>query len=171
MKYFKLSHLIFTFTIGKYYLVDAGFMLTSGLITPYRGVRYHLKEYSAKNPPQNYKELFNLRHASLRNAIERAFGVLKKRFEIISNSTEPNYGVKAQKLIIFACCILHNYLMSADPNEDLIAEVDAELANQNVSHENHQASRSDRDEVALGGVIKNSAAHQMWSNYETDDLA
>nr|XP_009793836.1 PREDICTED: uncharacterized protein LOC104240661 [Nicotiana sylvestris] len=29
---------------GKYYLVDAGFMLRSGLITPYRGERYHLKE-------------------------------------------------------------------------------------------------------------------------------
>ncbi|CAJ2651574.1 unnamed protein product [Trifolium pratense] len=138
---------------GKYYLVDVGFMLTSGLITPYRGVQYHLKEYSAKNPPQNYKELFNLRHASLRNAIERAFGVLKKRFEIIYNSTEPNSGVKAQKLIIFACCILHNYLMSADPDEDLIAEVDAELANQTVSQENYQASTSDRDEVALGGLM------------------
>ncbi|VFQ80855.1 unnamed protein product [Cuscuta campestris] len=34
---------------GKYYLVDAGFMLTRGLITPYRGVRYHLKEF-AWNP-------------------------------------------------------------------------------------------------------------------------
>ncbi|CAK8541444.1 unnamed protein product [Lathyrus sativus] len=156
---------------GKYYLVDAGFMLTSGLITPYRGVRYHLKEYSARNPPQNSKELFNLRHSSLRNAIERAFGVLKKRFEILSNSTEPNYGVKAQKLIIFACCILHNYLMSVDPDEDLIAEVDAGIANQNVSNDNHQGSRSDRDELALGGVIKDSVAHQMWLNYQNNDLA
>ena len=67
----------------KYYLVDADFMLTNGLITPYRGVRYHLKEYSRTNPPQNYKELFNLRHASLRNVmIERAFGVLKKDFKL-----------------------------------------------------------------------------------------
>jgi len=143
-------------------------MLTSGLITPYRGVRYHLKEFSARNPPLNYKELFNLRHASLRNAIERAFGVLKKRFEILSNSTEPAYGVKAQKLIIFACCILHNYLMSAEPNEDLIAEVDAELANQNASHDNHEESRSDIDEFAQGGIIKNGVAHQMWSNYKNN---
>jgi len=126
-----------------------------------------LKEYSARNPPQNYKELFNLRHASLRNAIERDFGVLKKRFEILSNSTGPTYGVKAQKLIIFACCILHNYLMSAKPKEDLLAElVDAELANQNASHENHQASRSDKDEFARGGIIKNGVAHLMGSNYE-----
>ncbi|KAH7672088.1 hypothetical protein IHE45_09G030500 [Dioscorea alata] len=37
-------------------------MLRSGLITPYRGERYHLKEYS-RNPPRNPRELFNLRHA------------------------------------------------------------------------------------------------------------
>ena len=78
--------------IGKYYLVDAGFMLRSTLLAPYRGVRYHLKEYS-RNPPQNPKELFNLQHASLRNAIERAFGVLKKRFPIMASSNETSYGV------------------------------------------------------------------------------
>lgn len=83
--YFKLSHLLFIFTIGKYYLVDVGFMLTSGLITSYRRVQYHLTEYLAKNSPQNYKELFNHWHSSLRNAIERAYDVLKKRFEILSN--------------------------------------------------------------------------------------
>ncbi|KAG6479385.1 hypothetical protein ZIOFF_062848 [Zingiber officinale] len=70
--------------LGKYYLVDAGFMLKSSLITPYRGERYHLKEYS-RNPPRNARELFNLRHSSLRNAIERTFGVVKKRFAIIRN--------------------------------------------------------------------------------------
>ncbi|KAH0713630.1 hypothetical protein KY289_009589 [Solanum tuberosum] len=37
---------------GKFYLVDAGLMLKSGLITPYRGERYHLKENS-RNPPRN----------------------------------------------------------------------------------------------------------------------
>ncbi|GLT95036.1 hypothetical protein SLE2022_127410 [Rubroshorea leprosula] len=76
---------------GKFYLVDAGFMLKSDLITPYRGVRYHLKEYS-NNPPQNAKELFNLRYAALRNAIERAFGVLKRRFEILR--AEQNHSME-----------------------------------------------------------------------------
>ncbi|KAJ0097942.1 hypothetical protein Patl1_27759 [Pistacia atlantica] len=28
-------------------------MLRSGLITPYRGERYHIKEYSQRNPPRN----------------------------------------------------------------------------------------------------------------------
>lgn len=29
---------------GKYYLADAGYGLKRGLLTPYRGIRYHLKE-------------------------------------------------------------------------------------------------------------------------------
>ncbi|XP_020243516.1 uncharacterized protein LOC109821767 [Asparagus officinalis] len=58
---------------GKYYLADGGYMLKSRIIPPYRGERYHLNEYS-RNPPRT-RELFNLRHVSLRNAIERAFGV------------------------------------------------------------------------------------------------
>ena len=74
--------------LGKYYLADAGFGLKGEFITPYRGVRYHLKEYS-RNSPKDIRELFNLRHSSLRNAIERAFGVLKKRFPIVSSSNEP----------------------------------------------------------------------------------
>jgi len=29
---------------GKYFLVDAGYALRKGFLTPYRGVRYHLRE-------------------------------------------------------------------------------------------------------------------------------
>nr|KAJ0227500.1 hypothetical protein LSAT_V11C100005000 [Lactuca sativa] len=67
---------------GRYYLVDAGLPHSTILMAPYRDVRYHLKEYSTR-APQNARELFNLRHASLRNVIEMAFGVLKRRFLII----------------------------------------------------------------------------------------
>lgn len=31
---------------GKYYLADAGFPACDSLVVPYRGVRYHLKEWS-----------------------------------------------------------------------------------------------------------------------------
>jgi hypothetical protein len=40
----------------KYYLGDAGYMLRSRLLVPYKGVRDHLKKYS-KNPPRTPKEL------------------------------------------------------------------------------------------------------------------
>lgn len=51
--------------------------------------------------------------------MERVIGISKKKSEILPDSIEPNYGVKSKKLIIFTCRILHNYLMSANPNENL----------------------------------------------------
>ena len=38
---------------GKYYLGDAGFALTPWCLTPYRGVRYHLHEWSKSNDRYN----------------------------------------------------------------------------------------------------------------------
>ncbi|KAG5119106.1 hypothetical protein JHK82_033526 [Glycine max] len=59
---------------GKYYLVDCGFPNRRKFLAPYRGVRYHLQDFAGHgNDPENEKELFNLRHASLRNVIERIF--------------------------------------------------------------------------------------------------
>jgi len=34
---------------GKFYLADAGYALTPWCITPYRGVRYHLREWEKSN--------------------------------------------------------------------------------------------------------------------------
>ncbi|GLT95035.1 hypothetical protein SLE2022_127410 [Rubroshorea leprosula] len=113
---------------GKFYLVDAGFMLKSDLITPYRGVRYHLKEYS-NNPPQNAKELFNLRYAAL------------------------------------PCCIIHNFLMGVDPDEELIAEVNMELRNQE-SLQQTRTSREEEEDASRGEMLRDVIAADMWHNYK-----
>ncbi|KAG5232567.1 nuclease HARBI [Salix suchowensis] len=44
------------------------------IISPFHGVRYHLNEFTDR-APENEKELFNLRHSSLRTVIERGFGI------------------------------------------------------------------------------------------------
>ncbi|XP_059634222.1 uncharacterized protein LOC132276683 isoform X1 [Cornus florida] len=147
---------------GKFYLADAGYPLKAGLITPYRGVRYHLKEYASRRP-ENPRELFNLRHASLRNVIERIFGVLKKRFPIIGSSTEPTYDVKTQVDIILACCIIHNYLMGMDPDESLFNEVDRELLNE-TPHEEHGPMERSEDH-SLGEHLRDSITSHMWHDY------
>ena len=69
----------FSIYVGKYYLGDTGYDNKNGILSPYWSVRYHLKEFSDR-PPKNERELFNLRHSSLRTTIEQGFGVLKKRF-------------------------------------------------------------------------------------------
>jgi len=71
--------------VGKFYLEDVGYACHSGFLPPYRGVRYHLSKYGSRNLPTNARELFNLRHSSLRVTVERAFGALKNRFRILDN--------------------------------------------------------------------------------------
>ncbi|KAJ3684161.1 hypothetical protein LUZ61_013325 [Rhynchospora tenuis] len=149
---------------GKYYLVDAGFMTKSSLLTPYRRTRYHLKEYSKKNPPRNYRELFNLRHSSARNVIERAFGVVKKRFPIMGSSNQPHYSVKVQKEIIVACCLLHNYLIEKDPDRQLIDEVDAEIASRTNEPENDVRVDDNQDRMR-GEQLRDDIAAAMWRDY------
>ncbi|XP_034601156.1 protein ALP1-like [Setaria viridis] len=100
---------------GKFYLVDAGYACRPGFLPPYRGTRYHLKEYGARNYPTNPRELFNLRHSSLRVSVERAFGALKNRFRIIDN--KPFHPYKTQVKLVLACCILHNWILGHGVDE------------------------------------------------------
>lgn len=56
---------------GKYWLADAAYTNTSNVLTPFRGVRYHLKEWQrGGRTPLNSRELYNLRHAQKRNVEE-----------------------------------------------------------------------------------------------------
>jgi hypothetical protein len=95
--------------VGHYYLVDAGYSYRNGFLPPFRGVRYHLSEFSSTNQPTNARELFNLRHSSLRVTVERAFGALKGRFKIIDNKSFHTY--QTQVKLVQACCILHNWII------------------------------------------------------------
>ncbi|KAK5771483.1 hypothetical protein PVK06_047687 [Gossypium arboreum] len=99
---------------GNYYLADVGYGIRNGYITPYRGVRYHLKEFSAQGP-ENAKEFFNLRHPSLQITIEHVLGILKKRFFVLD--AEPFWNFQTQVDIVLACCIIHNHIMGVDPSD------------------------------------------------------
>ncbi|XP_057779007.1 uncharacterized protein LOC130997608 [Salvia miltiorrhiza] len=80
---------------GNYCLADNGYANSEGFLTPYKGVRYHLKEWGPNTArPQNAMELFNLRHSKARNVIERAFGIMKMRWGILRSATF--YPVKTQ---------------------------------------------------------------------------
>ena len=102
---------------GKFYLGDAGYALSPTVLTPYRGVRYHLKEWAQGNRrPQNAKELYNLRHSSLRNVIERIFGVVKKRFPLIV--TMRSFEFTFQCDLVLCSFMLHNFVHMNQLYED-----------------------------------------------------
>ena len=78
---------------GKFYLVDCGFSNHQKNLAHFRRTRYHLQEFRGEGrDPQNQNELFNLRHASLRNVIERIFGIFKSRFLIFKSA--PPFSFK-----------------------------------------------------------------------------
>ena len=51
-------------------------------------------------------EKFNKVHSSVRNVIERAFGILKMKWRILLKM--PNYSMEKEKMIVAACMVLHN---------------------------------------------------------------
>jgi hypothetical protein len=66
---------------NHFWLADCGYPLRNYCLTPYRGTRYHLKDFKSagdRGRPQNKEELFNLRHSSARNVVERT-QMMKKR--------------------------------------------------------------------------------------------
>jgi hypothetical protein len=148
---------------GKYWLGDAGYPNTDTILVPYRGTRYHLKETRlAGKKPENAKELFNLRHASLRNVIERIFGLVKRKYQILRSPSE--YAIETQTRIILACCTLHNFVRSREGDK-----ADFYLATQSIIVNNIQPAVS----FPIGQVsskemdrFRDEIAEKMWSDYQ-----
>ncbi|XP_039780756.1 protein ALP1-like [Panicum virgatum] len=140
---------------GKFYLVDAGYACRPGFLPPYRATRYHLKEFGGRNYPTNKKELFNLRHSSLRVTVERAFGALKNRFRILDN--KPFHPYKTQVKLVLACCIIHNWIVGHGQDEVFPDEA-TWVPN---------PSNEPVDEVidnAAWGLRRDEIADAMWNN-------
>ena len=90
----------FQIPTGKFVLADAAFTLSPSVLTPYRGVRYHLKEWARGNrKPLNAKELYNLRHASTRNLAERVLGITKEKFPILATMMEYDFPTQRDMVL------------------------------------------------------------------------
>ena len=119
------SHTIFHIISGCYYLCDNGYANSSGFLTPYKGVRYHLREWGPGNAtPENPREMFNMRHTKARNIIERAFAVLKMRWGILRSASF--YPIKTQIRLIMPCFLLHNFIRLEMPIDPFEAALDGD---------------------------------------------
>jgi hypothetical protein len=101
--------------VGKYYLVDAGYLLIKGYLTPYKGERYHIPDFRRAGRGNGIEERFNYVHSSLRSVIERTFGVWKNRWHILRQMS--SYDFNDQMLIVVATAVLHNFIRIHDRND------------------------------------------------------
>jgi DDE superfamily endonuclease len=110
--------------------------------------------------PRTREELFNLRHASARNVIERIFGIIKRRFRILL--LPPEYSLEIQSFIPPALCALHNFIRRYDPDDilDFDKDIDDLLHGETLEME--------LGELAAGAV---SARAHEWASKMRDDIA
>uniref|UniRef100_A0A2N9ELA0 Uncharacterized protein n=1 Tax=Fagus sylvatica TaxID=28930 RepID=A0A2N9ELA0_FAGSY len=146
---------------GKYYLGDAGYGNRTGILSPYRKVRYHLQEFS-DHPPENARELFNLRHSSLRTTIERGFGVLKKRFRVLG--AEPFWSFETQVEVVLACCVLHNHIMGVDPDDPIMGDTTSEAHPTHVQYLNKKIEFYDKMAIVVGKDVATGSYAYSWGD-------
>ncbi|XP_062176074.1 uncharacterized protein LOC133881135 [Alnus glutinosa] len=92
-----------------FYLADSGYGCSMRFMPPYRNERYHLASFQGRRGgPRGKLETFNCRHSSLRSIVERAFGIMKRRFRILDRMNP--YATDFQRLIIVACYCIHNFI-------------------------------------------------------------
>jgi hypothetical protein len=68
--------------------------------------------------------VFNYLHSSLRNVIERSFGVLKQKWRIFKGM--PSFHPRTQKHIMTACLALHNFIRDSQLRDKEFERCDAD---------------------------------------------
>jgi hypothetical protein len=115
------------------------------------------------------EELFNLRHSSLRNVIERSFGVLKRRFKVLRIADSPEYDILTQIHLVNALTALHNFIrvrLSAEYEDEQFEQEDDDSGEADSAEEEDpgpQFRRRQEDPEMVQRREEIAAA--MWEQY------
>ncbi|KAL4362901.1 hypothetical protein GQ457_04G018590 [Hibiscus cannabinus] len=148
---------------------DKIYLLMPRFLSPFRGQRYHACDFIGRHQPREKEELFNMRHSSVRNVIERSIGVLKKRFVILRDM--PNYPLRKQRYIPKACCTMHNFIRLEVEKDELLKE--GERQNEQGFDDTEPTSYAsidkhitfDMSQTAEMAQVKEKIATSLWINY------
>lgn len=123
------------------------------------------------NRPQNPKELFNLRHSSLRNVVERIFGVVKRKYKVLSHPAE--YSTQTQVYLVTALTALHNFVRQHEgPNADIYlsknttAEVEEPDQDAIPAREISIFESSHTADSKIMDAFRDRIAERMWKDYK-----
>ncbi|XP_026443888.1 protein ALP1-like [Papaver somniferum] len=149
---------------GYYYLVDAGYPNSGGFLAPFRGQRYHLKEWGqGRLEPRTAEELFNMKHCRARNVIERVFGLLKMRWAILQSPSW--YPVNIHCRFIMACCLIHNLIRREMPMDEFLPEENYEDGPVNLVSPQESRMIEFVDSSDYWDIQRKELADQMWERW------
>jgi hypothetical protein len=133
-------------------------------LTPYLGVRYHLREQAQANQRlQNAQELFNLRHAMLHNAIERVFGILKRKFPLFDHGCEYPYDTQIE--FVLAITGLFNFIRDNSTEPDLDEQEWTEELHLEPTSWSEQAAGAQEDTDEGMEKLWEEIASAMWADF------
>ena len=113
----------------------------------------------------------------LRNAVERAFGVLKKQFPVLKKPLEHKFDTQVK--LVQALCILHNYILDASggrdwfaqlPDEDLDLETDLVRDRGEGEVQFQSSARTTRELKEQAARKRDQIARKMWRKYKREQV-
>ncbi|GFP93058.1 hypothetical protein PHJA_001450100, partial [Phtheirospermum japonicum] len=150
----------------NYFVADCGYPNRRQFLAPYRGTRYHLKDFTGQGrDPNNAKELFNLRHSSLRIVVERIFGIFKSRF-VIFKSAAP-FPFRTQTELVLDCAGLHKFLRKECRSDEFPVELENEIGTSSpiTKEENFGPFfESQEQQRAIANAWRDTIATEMWND-------
>ena len=108
-------------------------------------------------------------HSSLRNVIERCFGILKKRWNIL-NLMAP-YPYPTQVKIVVASMVIHNFIIEQRYGDEILEAFEDENCYVNNSHtsngdcENMEETPNTPDDTEMR-IVRNRIRDQIVSSRE-----
>ena len=149
-------------------------------MSPFKRETYHLPEYQKRHSELGTRrEVFNYMYSSLRNYIERTFGVWKARFKILKGIN--NYPMEKQVMIPVACVIVHNFIrmvQDVDPilevhvadgvsvGEHVDVNVDVMLADGADDLGPSTGRQQDASRRGAMNQLREVLADDMWDRYQ-----
>ncbi|XP_046970605.1 putative nuclease HARBI1 [Vanessa cardui] len=141
-----------------YLLGDSGYPQRPYLMTPVSN--------ALNGTPEAY---YNHLHASARDTVERAIGVLKARFRCLLGHRVLHYNPEKASKIIIACCVLHNICNRAGLSAPVLRE--NVVLMENTQHDLHFLdSAQSGSEIALGRYFRGQLISNLWRS-RNDHLA
>lgn len=125
----------------SYLLGDSGYALSGYMLTP------------VSNPRTQAESLFNESQIRTRNTIERAFGVLKRRFPVLSMGIR--LSLQTAMSVVIACGVLHNIAIRQKETEP---QLEDELTAFDINEPEDNTDLNER-------IIDNSSRSFLINNY------
>ena len=116
-----------------------------------KSVCYHI--------PQGIHEEFNYQHASLREVVERTFGLLKATWNILDDRM-PQVSLESQIEIVIAACALHNFVRLHEKGMQISPRPSCADPRPPVNLFDHDAKNAMKE-------IRNQRANEIWASHST----